>query len=829
MLKQRTYIAWLVRFALLGAIAALLAAAPTPVPIPNATSNNKEPYKVSQCDDPALSPSERAGCKIWFYATAGNARFHAYVLPQRMPVLLDWYRVLNSKERDDRFRAWGIINDPECCTPGKPGCPRKSLEETFGMDYCPGDDELLQYVGKTGYRDPPCDFEDAPANSNDPHKGQRESPCGLEFGTSSGAMGIRKFPNPRFDLAKWKQVNGGDLTSWKGFDKEVKPEIFHSKLRDGSIEPPFYYGMSCGACHIAFDPLNPPKDPSHPHPENIKGVVGNQYTNVTAIMSSGEPTNGPLWRVFNYVHAGTVDTSAFPHDFNGNPGTPNVIINLNKRPTFPNDELIKWVKTEHCAAGASEQSCWCEPKRNNKCWERRTKKANDPMDASDPVMHILKGGEDSVGVLEAIQRVYINIGSCSETCWENHLTNFFVLDPNDRGFGQTPFNISQCRRDCPNFRAIEDRLPDIAAFLLAERPTELYAARKLKNRDQLVAQLDKEYGPDSVQHGKQLFADNCAGCHSSQQPDKDGKFTNVDFWAADETGERKDFLSNDRWFPDSTIGTNPGRALHSNHMKGHIWEEYGSESLTNRPNQSPPPAAPPYDPTAPDGRGYYRPASLLSMWATAPYMHDNAIGPEVCGKPGNKKNDFYQTPYVDSSGRRLENPPACWAFDPSLEGRYKLFKASVDELLTPPEKRPQKLMLLNEDIQFEVGPELWDPIHKRFLRFRLDIPKDTPQAQVGNLLYKNLLDDMVLSVTDFNSLQNRLKDDAKEVRTMLDEFIASAGPGPVEPFKIFNNHQVLIKKHYTTNTEFFQNRSHAFGSNLSDSEKKALKAFLATL
>src|SRR5689334_1478606 len=96
--KQPTYITWLLRAALLAAIAALLAAATTPTPAGNATSNHKEPYKVSQCEDPKLSPSERAGCKIWFYATAGNARFHAYVLPQRMPVLLDWYRVLNSRE-----------------------------------------------------------------------------------------------------------------------------------------------------------------------------------------------------------------------------------------------------------------------------------------------------------------------------------------------------------------------------------------------------------------------------------------------------------------------------------------------------------------------------------------------------------------------------------------------------------------------------------------------------------------------------------------------------------------------------------------------------------
>src|SRR5258708_3938358 len=121
-------------------------------------------YKGNQCEDPALTPAQRAGCRIWFYATAGNARFHAYVLPQRLPVLLDWYRVLNSRERDDRFHAWGIMNDPECCTPGTKDCPRKSLADTYGMDFCPGDEDLLKFVGKPGYRDPACDFRDVPAS-----------------------------------------------------------------------------------------------------------------------------------------------------------------------------------------------------------------------------------------------------------------------------------------------------------------------------------------------------------------------------------------------------------------------------------------------------------------------------------------------------------------------------------------------------------------------------------------------------------------------------------------------------------------------------------------
>jgi len=217
------------------------------------------------------------------------------------------------------------------------------------------------------------------------------------------------------------------------------------------------------------------------------------------------------------------------------------------------------------------------------------------------------------------------------------------------------------------------------------------------------------------------------------------------------------------------------------------------------------------------------------MWATAPYMHDNAIGPEVCGKPKNKTNDFYQSPYVDSTGKKLTILPPCVQFDPSIEGRYRLFEASVAELLTPPDKRPQKLIYLDENITFQMGPKIWDPVHKVFIQFRMDIPKDTPQAQVGNLLYKNLIDDMVLSVTDFNALQDRMKDDAKEVRSMLDELIASIGPDPIEPFKIFNNHQTLLRKHYMTNTEFFQNRGHAFGTDLSEADKKALTAFLATL
>jgi hypothetical protein len=62
-----------------------------------------------------------------------------------------------------------------------------------------------------------------------------------------------------------------------------------SKLADASVEPPFLIGTSCGSCHIAFDPLNPPADPAHPKWENIKGLIGNQYTRMSELLGSGMP------------------------------------------------------------------------------------------------------------------------------------------------------------------------------------------------------------------------------------------------------------------------------------------------------------------------------------------------------------------------------------------------------------------------------------------------------------------------------------------------------------------------------------------------------------
>jgi hypothetical protein len=572
--------------------------------------------------------------------------------------------------------------------------------------------------------------------------------------------------------------------------------------------------MSCGACHIAFSPLRPPRDPAHPAWENIDGLVGNQYSRASEIMVSGMPANTIEWQVFANARPGTVDTSAIPNDQINNPGTMNPIMNLERRPTFEY-QVTKWRPAGSCSASVDPRACWCEPGRQGKCWERGAQ--------PERVHHFLKGGEDSVGTLEALQRVYFNIGSCSEQCWVNHVTDIRQADPRQRGFGQTPFDIGQCRRDCPNFRAIEDRLPDLASFLTTGRPADLYRARGLPNRAALVRQLDGEFGAGAVERGRNVFADRCASCHSSQAG------ASRDFHATVEGRPdlRQDFLSSDKLIPVTRVGTHRSRALHSNHMKGHVWEEYGSDT---RRAQAPVPGI---EEPSDAGRGYYHPVSLLSVWAFAPFMHNNAIGPEVCGAPANRANELYRNPYVvPGTWRLMPTPPPCRPYDTSVEGRYRLFKASMEELLNP-EMRLPKISMIAEPIVID-GPAL--PGRRRL---QLQIPSGIPAAVIGNLRHKELVGDLALARTDPAGLRNkyttrhgaaRAGEIAATLHQILQELLARLSTSPEDVVaRIGRAHLPFIQRMYSNSTADVENDGHTFGRDLSQQDKQSLIAFLATL
>jgi hypothetical protein len=764
-----------------------------------------------------ISPRELAGAEIWYKATAGSARFTTYTFQQRLGVLIDWYRVLRADQQGERFKAWGLIHDPDCCIPGSAGCPAKSLEETYGFEYCQGDDELLKHVGKPGYRDPACDFKDPDG------LGDKQSPCDLQFGTSTGALGLRKLPNPRFDPERWKKVNGGRLGTWEGYTRRLSddskaPDYVASHLSDPSIEPPYLIGMACGMCHIAFDPLHPPKDPSNPRWENLKGGVGNQYNQTSAIFASGMPRTTPEWQLFSHDRPGTVDTSAMPNDSVHNPGTMNALINIGRRPTFANEQVLKWRPVPSCPANSDPDRCWCEPGKPGKCKERKLQ--------AETVNHILKGGEDSIGIKEAIQRVYFNIGSCAETCWLNHLTDARQIDPNQRNYGQTEFQIGQCRRDCPGFRAVEDRLDDVRDFFLSRKPTDLWQARGLSDPRDLVEQLDQEFGKGSVDRGRVVFAANCARCHSSQSP----PFENRDFLVKDDKGERIDWLGNDQPTLVSEVGTYRCRALHSNHMRGHVFGQYASETYHDRAG----------DPNIPDatggGRGYYRNISLINVWAYAPFMHNNALGPEVCGKASSPAPDFYVSPYVEKTAdgyRRLPpgQAPACWPFDPSVEGRYALYKASMEELLNP-DKRVPKVTLIDDDILIDLGlRSLGD--HK-IKTIKVRIPAGEPAGLLVSLDVKTFVDDLILSRADPKKLRDRLaKRDKAHADADAVMLTRLAGELPKhltdgQGYLIARADADQLLRLYGNCTADYENAGHTFGASLPPRDKKALIAYLAT-
>lgn len=677
--------------------------------------------------------NEILGRDIWIKATGGNERFYGYVVSQRISDrAVNFWRVLSSKKRKSRFNDWGLMNDPDCCTPGETGCPKTSLAETFGMDYCPGDEALLASVGKSDYRDPACDLDSAIRGKN---LGW-QSACDLKFGTSAGAVGFRKFPNPKFDRVKWEKLNGADPANWDGFS---------NSLRDASIEPPFRIGISCASCHTSFDPVRPPQDVNHPHWSNLSSTVGNQYLYIAQIFASGFPKDALEFQAFAQSRAGTVDTSLFPNDQIHNPGTMNSIMNLSKRPTF-RETVDTWRRAESCSSVTpATEACTCN-ENGSRCYAKSTR--------SDDVFHELKGGEDSSGVLNSIQRVYINIGTCSEECWMNHLTDLRVLDKNARNYGETPFNIGQCRRDCSPFRALEDRVEMERDFLLTAAPTDLQKAKGFTSPQQLVnyIEMDRHFGAGSVTRGQALFTQNCAECHSSL-----GQGAH-DYLAVDGAGRRVDWLGTDRRIPLARVGTNSCRAKHSNHQPGNIWATYSSKE------------------EAAEGPGFYRAPSLLSVWAFAPFLHNNSVGEEN--------------------------------FDPSVEGRLKSYESAMASLLSP-DSRGRKISRTTSEIHLPAGP------------ITLVIPKGVSVSRIASFRHKDFLNDLT-SGGSSKAKQIVAGEIFEQMRSAL------SGQGSRE-IVLNEKNLIALGEAYSNCTDQIEDEGHAFGATLSESAKRDLTAFMETL
>ena len=227
------------------------------------------------------------------------------------------------------------------------------------------------------------------------------------------------------------------------------------------------------------------------------------------------------------------------------------------------------------------------------------------------------------------------------------------------------------------------------------------------------------------------------------------------------------------------------------------------------------------------GRGYYRNVSLINVWATAPFMHNNAIGPEICGQPANKGNDFHRARYVDSNGKLLEKQPDCLRYDPSGEGRFKLFKLSMADLLHPKD-RGIKRTLTNSDLLIDVGIRPLDgKIEKPLGGFgQVKIPAGSSAGFLNGVMHKQLVDDLFLAKRDPARLEAAGKKGLlPTLQAMADEILKQ----PSRFVDILREKRDFISANYETCSQEIENEGHRFGEDLSEADKKALTAFLATL
>ncbi len=366
----------------------------------------------------------------------------------------------------------------------------------------------------------------------------------------------------------------GEPSGVVGIRKYPNP-LFSPGKPVGPSNFPYIFGVACAGCHAGFEPTDPPADPNHPTWNNISLTVGNQFLRAGAIFEANLAENDPRWQVFHTWAPGTVDTTAIENDGINNPGIITQFFDFPDRPYFPVQSSL----VELTAYG----------------------------DGNPPAAHRAgQGGEDDVGCQLAATRVYFNIGMCAAQCMLPHLgTNPPAT--------QTPINLAECASACapganpPPYQQLPyfarqqlDAVDECAFFMSALMTPVPHLADAPGGR----AYLDRSV----VARGARVFRAACADCHSNGQPVPSPQNVYSDDLLHEASGYQP-FIGE----PPGEIGTNECRSLTTNWSNGHIWEEFSSDFKRTL------------------GPGFYRDVPLLGIWATAPFLHNNRLGPVAAG------------------------------------------------------------------------------------------------------------------------------------------------------------------------------------------------------
>ncbi|WDE10217.1 hypothetical protein [Thalassomonas haliotis] len=553
------------------------------------------------------------GRNNWIVWTAGNDTLWDE-LSKASVGNLDFLKTLSSHpsltkySRDNRWSYFGLVNEPCFKKATGPRADRYGLwldERAEGCAPDPFENEE-KYPGiKIGARGD-------------------NMPLGSYYGYGTGVIGLRLFPNPAFDSEAEKK--------WDPERYYNDPGYYLSK----DLVKPYRVGMSCGFCHVGPNPSNPPADHENPEWANLNSNPGAQYFWIDRIFMWGADASNFAYQLFHTSRPGALDTSFVSTDYINNPRTMNAIYNLGARM-----ELAARFGKEKLSGGSSNNA-----------------QLNDYVPADTPLTQfyqepdtvftprVLKDGADSVGALGALNRVYLNIGLFSDE-WLQHFM------PLVGGKKISPIKIADARKNSSFWNANEAQTPDLALFFLASATPDY-----LKNAPGGESYLTAT--EEEMNNGKNVFADTCARCHSSKFPDKTISFfpdkgCNNDnylacwnqYWDWTQTDEFKhqmrkivneadfldnNFLSTEMRIPVSQLETNACSPLATNALEDNIWDNFSSETYKNLPSVGAIEIQHPYSGAVSkyempgSGRGYTRPASLVSLWSTAPFLLNNTLG-----------------------------------------------------------------------------------------------------------------------------------------------------------------------------------------------------------
>src|SRR5262245_23373936 len=412
--------------------------------------------------------------------------------------------------------------------------------------------------------------------------------------------------------------------------------------------------MACAFCHVSFKPTRPPLDVHEPKWENISSNIGNQYFREGMVFGSDLPHDSFIYQYQFVQQPGTSETSRISNDFINGPIHMNSIYRVRDRL-----KLTRVEKITPAQARLMESIYKHVGLKPDTVLGALGGTAEEP---TIKVPHALADGADSLGLVMSIARVYVNEGSGWEKWAQTMALNPYDLKESiARNFTPKEFDlIGEIRKDPKSpWMQTEVRMPNLATFLSSYDSYPLKDAREAARSGKTAKNGQDYLTTDTavLRRGKIAFADNCASCHSSKEPPNLPSDPERQKEAWRQFVLRDDFLtdnymSDDQRYPVSELGTNAARAMGTNALAGHMWGQMSSLTYKQMKEEKVPlqdhdvnfkpvdlynPLTGKYDTKFVAPKAYYRTPTLVSIWATAPYLHNNSVGeynadPSIAGR-----------------------------------------------------------------------------------------------------------------------------------------------------------------------------------------------------